>query len=139
MLFDPFGGLPAVFRTTGRAGFLPPADLTVGENDFVVSVDLPGVHADDLEIEAVNDELVIRGERKRPQPAEGSQWAYSERAFGRFERRIALPKGVDPDAVTASLDNGVLSLIVPKPEALKPKTIAIASGSEQPQLVGSAA
>jgi HSP20 family protein len=61
-------------------------------------------------------------------------FAHRERAFGAFERRIKVPDGVDPDGITASLDNGVLSLIVPKPERLKPKTIAISPGSEQRQL-----
>jgi len=82
----------------------------------------------------VNGELVVRGERKRPELADGSRWAVIERAFGTFERRLRLPPGVDPDAITASVDNGVLSMIVPKPEALKPKTIAIESGSKRREL-----
>ncbi len=137
MLFDPFGGFGPALRTAGRVGFLPPADVTVGENDFVLSVDLPGVHAEDLEIEALNDELVIRGERRRPQPAEGSQWAFNERAFGRFERRIKLPNGVDPDAITANFEHGVLSLVVSKPDRMKPRRITIGSGSERKELAGS--
>ncbi len=112
---------------------------TVGDSDFVLSLDLPGVHADDLEIEALDGELVVRGERKRPQPAEGAQLAFSERAFGRFERRFALPRGVDPEAITASMDSGVLSLVVPKPEAIKPKTISVGTGSRQRELAGAAA
>ena len=59
--------------------------------------------------------------------------------MGAFERRIRLPKGVDSDSITASMENGVLSLIVPKPEAMKPKTIAIGAGTEQRQLETAAA
>jgi HSP20 family protein len=139
MLFDPFAGFGPAFRTAGRAGFLPAVDATVGENDIVITIDLPGLTAEDVEIELLKGELYVRGERTRPQPAEGTQWAHSERTFGSFERRIGLPEGVDPDAITASMDNGVLSLIIPKPEAIKPRTIAIGSGSEQRQLAGAAA
>ena len=50
---------------------------------------------------------------------------------GKFERRVKMPDGVDPEAITANLDDGVLSLIVPKPERLKPHTIAIGSGTQR--------
>ena len=133
---DPFALFTAQLN---RAAFLPQADVTVSEGDMVLTMDLPGLTADDLEIELVDGSLSVRGERKRPQVGEGTRWAHSERAFGRFERRIKLPDGVDPDKVTASMDNGVLSLIVPKPDKMIPKTISIGSGSEQRQLETSAA
>jgi HSP20 family protein len=139
MLFDTFAPFNTMFQSTGRAGFLPPADLTVSDNDLVLTMDLPGFTADELQIEVLNGELVIRGERERPELAEGSRWVFTERSFGRFERRLQLPRGIDPDAVSASMANGVLSLIVPKPEALKPKAIEIGSGAEQKQLETAAA
>jgi HSP20 family protein len=117
------------FATT----FLPPADVAVSEGDLLLTIDLPGLTSDDLDIELVDDYLYLRGERRRPQLSEGTFWAHTERAFGRFERRIQLPKGVDADNITASMDNGVLSLIVPKPERLKPHTIAIGSGAHTEQ------
>jgi HSP20 family protein len=81
-----------------------------------------------------DNELVVRGERKRPELADGTTFAHVERGFGAFERRIRVPRGVDADHITASLDDGVLSLIVPKPEQLKPKTIPIGSGTGQREL-----
>jgi HSP20 family protein len=101
-----------------RAAFVPAADVTVSNGDLVLTMDLPGLTSDDLEIELVDGYLSMRGERKRPELAEGSRFARTERAFGKFERRLKLPDGVDPDKVTASMDNGVLSLIVPKPERM---------------------
>lgn len=139
MLFDPFAPFNSLFQTAGRVGFLPAADVTISANDMVLTMDLPGMTADELDIQAVDGELIVRGERHRPELPEGSRWAFSERTFGAFERRIRLPKGVDSDRITASIENGVLSLIVPKPEAMKPKTIAIGSGSEQRQLEGATA
>ena len=132
LLFDPFAPLYP------RAGaFLAPVDVTVGERDVVMTFDLPGVKSGDLDIQVLDRELVLRGERKRPEPMEGTSWAHAERPFGAFERRVRLPQGVDPDAITASLDDGVLSLIVPKPERLQPKPIPIGTATQQRELESS--
>ena len=132
LLTDPFA--PFFAQVPRATTFLAPADVTVSEGDLVLTLDLPGLTADDLSIELVDGVLTVRGERKRPELPDGTSWLHAERAFGAFERRIAVPKGVDPEAIMASMDNGVLSLIVPKPERLKPKTIAIGTGSEQREL-----
>ena len=137
---DPF----APFLIHGRTpGFLPAADVALSDGDMVLTLDLPGLTADELEIELRDTFLTVRGERRRPDVAEGTTWAHSERAFGRFERRIRVPEGVDPERITASMSDGVLSLIVPKPERIKPKTIAIsarpAAREEQRELEGASA
>ena len=128
LLFDPF-----VTRQLGQA-FLPSADIVVGENDMVLTLDLPGLTAQDLDIQMVGRDLVIRGERRLPELREGTTWAHRERAFGTFERRVRLPDGLDADAIMANMENGVLSLIVPKPERLKPRTIVIGEGEAQRQI-----
>ena len=132
MLFDPF--TPLVTQLGRTAAFLPPADVTVSQGDLVLTMDLPGLTAEDVELELVDGYLMVRGARKRPEVTDGTVFAHSERAFGRFERRVKVPDGVDADAITASMDNGVLSLIIPKPERLKPKSIAIGSGRDKRQL-----
>jgi HSP20 family protein len=129
---DPFVPLLTQFGRT--APFMPAADLMVGEGDFVLTLDLPGLTADDVSIELLGEELIVRGERKRPEVADGAARVHAERPFGRFERRITVPKGVDPDGITASMDHGVLSLIVRKPERLMPRAIAIGSAEEPRQL-----
>ena len=141
LLFDPFAPLESYVTRTARSAFLPPADISVGEHDMVLTMDLPGMTTSDLEIEVMNGELVVRGERKRPELREGSRWAHAERSFGAFERRIKLFEGVDPENITASMTDGVLSLIVAKPERMKPRTIQIGvgTGSEQRQLETAAA
>ena len=132
---DPFAPFTAQLN---RAAFLPAADVTVSESDVVLTMDLPGLTADDLDIELMDGYLSVRGERRRPEVADGARWAHAERTFGAFERRVKLPDGVDPDTITASMDNGVLSLIVPKPEKLIPRTIAIGAGERRRQLETSA-
>jgi HSP20 family protein len=128
MLFsDPF--FPLVTQLQRPAAFVPLADVTVSDSDMVLTMDIPGVRAEDLDVEFLDGYLVVRGVRQRPDLPEGTTWSHVERAFGQFERRIRVPEGIDADRIMASVDNGVLSLIVPKPERLKPRTIPIAAGT----------
>ena len=129
---DPF--VPFVSQLTRTAAFMPSTDVSVSDGDLVVTMDVPGLTAADVSIDFQDDYLVVRGERRRPELADGASWVHAERAFGAFERVIKVPAGVDPDNVTASLENGVLSLIVPKPERLKRRSIAIEAGKEERQL-----
>lgn len=132
--FDPFE--PLVSQVARTPAFLPATDVAVSDGDLVLTMDVPGLTQQDLSIELLDGYLVVRGERKLTEALEGANMTHRERAFGTFERRIKVPDGIDPDAITASLDNGVLSLIVPKPERMRPKAITIGTGvdSERRQL-----
>lgn len=134
---EPFA--PLMTQATRTAAFLPPLDVTVSDSDIVLTMDVPGLEAEDLSVDLADGYLTIRGERKLPEGADASAKTHTERTFGRFERRIRVPDWVDPDRITANLNNGVLSLIIPKPEAMRPKTIAIETGTEQRQLETAAA
>src|SRR4051794_33068312 len=92
--------------------FAPPVDIAVSDSDLVITMDLPGFTSDDIAIEVVDDVLTVRGERHRAEVPDGTFFTHTERGVGQFMRTVRLPKGIDPDAVTASLENGVLSLIV---------------------------
>jgi HSP20 family protein len=113
------------------AAFMPPADVLVSESGVTVHMDVPGLRSDDLDIELENDTLTIRGERRFPYQAEGEErvWRHIERRFGRFERSLRVPGGLDPDAVEASIADGVLTLSIPRPEALKPHRVQIQSAA----------
>lgn len=124
---DPFE--PLVQQLTRTPSFVPPTDVTVSDGDLVLAMDVPGLNPDDLSLELIDNHLVVRGERRAPAVTEGVSLAHRERAFGRFERYIRVPDGIDPDTITASVDNGVLSLIVPKPERMKRRTISIGTGT----------
>ena len=129
---DPYSQRLSQLRRT--AAFVPMADLAVSENDAVLTLDLPGLTPDDVSIDVEDGQLTVRGERKRPEVGEGMSYVYVQRPFGAFEHRIGLPRGVDPASISASMKDGVLSLIVPKPERLKPQRIAIGSKDEERQL-----
>jgi len=121
------------FRLTSSAltrptAFLPAADVTVSDRDVVLTMDVPGLGENDLSIEFESGYLTVSGERALPQVGEGATYAHTERPFGKFERRIKLPDGVEPEKITASLTDGVLSLIVPKSEQLRPRTVQIETG-----------
>jgi HSP20 family protein len=113
--------------STRPAVFTPPADVLVTDNEVRVEMDVPGVSADNVEIELENDVLTIRGERPFPYGDEESDRAGRrvERSFGRFERVLRVPRGLDPNAIDAQLRDGVLTLRIPRPEPPQPRRIEI--------------
>jgi HSP20 family protein len=110
------------------AAFIPPADVVVTEDGVAVFMDVPGLTRDDIEIDLENDTLTIRGERRPPEHLTGGgerAWRHVERRFGRFERTLRVPGGMNPDAVEASLADGVLTLRVPRPQSQRPHRVQI--------------
>ena len=94
----------------------------------VLRADLPGVGKDAARVEVEDGGvLVISGERAREEPREGEAWRRVERSSGRFQRRFRLPRGARLDQVRAAMEDGVLTVTVPKDEAKKPqvKTVQI--------------
>jgi HSP20 family protein len=128
--------LSQILRTQGTSGaFIPPADLLIDDEGVTVYMDVPGLHTDNLEIELENDTLTVRGERPFPYSHEDGAGPARriERGFGRFERSLRVPPGLDPEAIDASLSEGVLKLRIPKPITQRSRRIEIkANGSEQP-------
>ncbi len=107
-------------------------DLVEADDHYVLHADLPGMSEEDVSIEINDNVLTLSGERRDEQEHRGQGWHRVERTFGRFSRSLALPEGVDPDAVAASFDRGVLSIRVPKPEQRKPRRVEITVGDERP-------
>jgi len=91
------------------------------DNDYVVKMDLPGVNPDDVRVETEGNLLTISGERK----AEESGSEYRETFYGKFERQIALPQGVEADKVTAKYQHGVLEVRVPLPAQLAARKVPV--------------
>jgi HSP20 family protein len=84
-----------------------------------------------VSIEINDNVLTISGERRDEQEQTRRGWHRVERSFGRFTRSLTLPEGVDPEAVAAQFDKGVLSITVPKPEQRKPRRVQISVGGER--------
>jgi HSP20 family protein len=119
----------------GNAGalrrWMPAMDLVETEDHFVLRADLPGMSEEDVKIELEDTTLTVSGERKAEHEDRGEGYYRVERAFGSFARTLTLPQGVDPEAVTAGFDRGVLEIRVPKPEARKPRRIEIGGSDRQ--------
>jgi HSP20 family protein len=118
-LFDTGGG------TLSSQRWIPPMDLIEADDHFVLRADLPGLSQDDVSIEVQEGNLTLAGERSAEHERSEQGWFRVERQFGRFSRSLTLPEGIDPDAVTAEFDRGVLTVRIPKPEQRQPRRVEI--------------
>ncbi len=100
-------------------------DVHEAQDHYTVITSLPGIPADKLNISVQDDTLTISGEIPAIAPAEGTRALVTERVSGRFSRVVRLPQPVQADAVEATLDNGVLTLTLPKRPELQPRTVSV--------------
>jgi HSP20 family protein len=109
--------------------WMPAMDLIETTDHFVLRADLPGMSEEDVNIEVEDRVLTVSGERKAEHTDSKEGYFRVERAFGSFSRSLTLPEGVNPEAVSASFDRGVLEVEIPKPEQRKPRKISIGLGN----------
>ena len=114
--------------TGGRTAPNYPA-LNVWANDegAVITADLPGFSADDIEISVVDNTLTLSGSRQPDELAEGDRYHRRERSYGRFTRSLELPFKVEVEQVEAKFDKGVLHISLPRAEEDKPRKITVKS------------
>ena len=115
--------------------WIPAMDLVETQDGFVLKADLPGMTEGDVNVELENNVLTISGERKTEHEAHHEGYYRIERATGSFSRALSLPEGVEPEAVTATFDNGVLTVRIPKPEQAKPRRVKIGVGDGAPKTI----
>lgn len=135
-LFNTLFDAPAPANGTARR-WIPAMDLVETADAFVLRADLPGLTEKDVNIEFEDNVLTISGERKSEHEEKKEGYYRVERSYGSFSRSLTLPEGVDPDAVKANFDRGVLEVRVPKPEERKPRKVAISVAGEAPAIEGS--
>jgi len=92
----------------------PTMDVTETEKEYEVTAELPGMEEKDVDITLSDGVLTIRGEKKSDHEEKGKDYHMVERSYGSFARSLQLPASVDPSAIKASLDKGVLKVSVPK-------------------------
>ncbi|HET9764469.1 MAG TPA: Hsp20/alpha crystallin family protein [Casimicrobiaceae bacterium] len=131
-LAAPFRLMDELMRSAGNGnrvtGFTPLVDVHETEEEYLVKVDLPGVKADDVNVEVNDNVLSISGSRAAD---ETGQSQLVERPYGSFVRTLTLPQGVDSDSIEAGYRDGVLELRIPKPAEQKPKKITIGGGGKK--------
>jgi HSP20 family protein len=107
------------------SGWVPAMEAFEKDGQYVIRADLPGVDPKDVELSFVNNSLVLKGERKTSHEVNEKGYHYRETSYGRFERRLALPQGVNPDKISAKFENGVLQISMPMPESATGKKVPI--------------
>jgi len=135
--WDPFRVMDALLRWDPMRGegtgysqgeFTPRFDIKETKNAFVIKADLPGIKDEDVNISLTGSQLTVSGKRDEERREEGEHHYMVERSAGSFSRVFSLPEGVDADAVTADMKNGVLTLQIPKRPEAQPKRITIGRG-----------
>ena len=125
-LFDDAFTRPFSMMRDGGSNWSSPAiDMYQTENDIVVKAAMPGIKADEVQINVTGDILTIKGEVKHDEETNDKSWHIREQRWGAFERSVRLPTGVVADKAKADFDNGILIITLPKSEEMKPKTINV--------------
>ena len=138
--YNPITGLeafPAEFRlfqdtlskwmdeTSQGRPWTPPVDILENENEVVLKADLPDVKMSDIKVDLENGTLSLKGQRKFEGEKKEKGYHRIERSYGSFARYFSVPETVDPSKVSAEYKNGVLTVILPKKEIAKPRSVKI--------------
>ena len=116
-LFGRFFGRQEAAATT----YAPRIETYRKNNEYVVRLDLPGINPNEVEVHAEGNVLTVKGERK----TETQNADYQETFYGKFERSVSLPQGVEADKISAQYQHGVLEIRVPLPAQLTGRKIPI--------------
>jgi HSP20 family protein len=130
--FDPFSDVDALTRgllrgQTGsnRSPLFMPMDLCKVEDHYVLTADLPGVDPGSVEVTADHGTLTLTAHRSG-RSEDSARWLANERFVGTYRRQLSIGDGVDAGRISATYDNGVLTVIIPVAEAAKPRRIDVA-------------
>lgn len=113
----------------GAGSWIPPMDVLESQDHYELTLELPGVTPDQVDVTFSDGVLTIRGERKFYEGYNEESFHRIERRFGAFTRSVTLPAQVDGDRISASFANGVLRLQVPKADQAKPRRIEVKAQS----------
>jgi len=116
---------PGWFAPAWGAAEMLPVDVYETDDQLVVKATVPGVKPEEIEVTVTGDLLTIKGEFKQDEKVEKPNYLRQERRFGSFCRQVGLPAGVSADKAKATFEDGVLTLELPKVEAVKPKTVKV--------------
>jgi HSP20 family protein len=103
----------------------PAVDVSETQHEIVLQAELPGMKKEDIDIQLTGDTLTLRGERKQESSERGEHFHRIERQYGGWQRTFQIEVPLDPQKVTASYEEGVLTVHLPKQESVKPRQIPI--------------
>jgi HSP20 family protein len=119
---DFFSGFSSIGAGRGVYPFL---DIKEDKDEYVVSVEVPGVKKRDLRISVKKEKLVVQGEKREEKKKERESYLRVERSYGKFMRSINLPMEVDQSKISAKCNNGVLKIVLPKKKKAKAKEVEV--------------
>ncbi|MBW2181373.1 MAG: Hsp20/alpha crystallin family protein [Deltaproteobacteria bacterium] len=105
--------------------WLPDLDVSETDKEFIVRAEIPGIEKDDIDITLTDGLLTIKGEKKHENEENKENYHFVERKYGSFTRTLRLPNDVEHDKIDANYKDGVLKLVIGKPEKVEPKKIEI--------------
>jgi HSP20 family protein len=131
--WDPFRDLRSVEdefdRLMGRAfsrdAWVPALDVRETEDRYELSLDLPGLDANDVSVNYEDGMLTVSGKREFSSEDKDETWHRIERSFGTFARTVRMPRAADGDRIEATFEKGVLTVSVPKTAAAKSRAIEV--------------
>jgi HSP20 family protein len=126
--WDPFRDMD--LNLDVQPAFTPSFDIREAPTAYVFEADVPGIRQEDLDINLTGNRLTITGKRDTSSKREEESFYAMERSFGSFSRSFTLPEGVDPSAIKADLENGVLTVTLPKTPDVQPKKISVTPGAK---------
>lgn len=132
--FDPFSDIDAMTRGllsnqsgTSRSPRFMPMDLYKVDDHYVLTADLPGVDPGSVDVSVDNGTLTLTAHRSA-RSEDSVQWLASERFFGTYRRQLSLGEGIDSTKISATYENGVLTVTIPLAERAKPRRVEVTHG-----------
>jgi HSP20 family protein len=127
LLDDAFAGWPGEPNGSGAlaAAWTPACDIFEDKDSVKIVAEIPGVKPEDVKLSIENNLLTIRGEKQQVAEEKSERVHRYERSYGAFERTFALPNTIDPDKVEAHVENGLLTVVLPKAERARPREIQV--------------
>jgi HSP20 family protein len=140
---DPFRDVDRLFQqlwgnpngnTNGGRMMAMPMDAYRKDDSFLIRLDLPGVHADSIDLTVEEHVLTIKAERPVPPRSDGIESVIAERPYGTFTRQVFLGTNLDTENIRADYEAGVLTLAIPVAEQAKPRRIEVSTESDREEL-----
>lgn len=110
---------------------VPALDIYQTPNEVVVKATVPGLKPEDVSIDITGETLTIKGETQAKEDIKKEDYLYQERRYGAFSRSLILPAGLKSDKAEAMMEDGILTLTIPKAEEVKPKAIRVKAKEKQ--------
>ena len=127
--YSPFFAPQHTRTDADRHNWAPSVDISETADGFEVRAELPGVAKDDVHVSVKDNFLTLSGEKRQEKTDDTQNYRRVERRYGSFQRRFTLPAEVATDSIKAEFGDGVLTLSIPKPEAVKPTEVPITTVS----------